>query len=810
MKFHPKEEENMQFNRIKRSISLLLVLVMVLSMSPLQVFAAGTDHHDHAPAPQAAAANPDTAPSLYRQLEAQTDALLLNYLGSASMTDAEVLSTVDDMDSDMLCAAREEIEAMIEPLSQLTDMQLQLFAGENPAFVTFSERIMSQEPDDGYGIMPLATSGTVLDGQITVTDTAGKVTVSGSNVTVSISVTGGLLDSKSASNTVTVTNASGSTAMVSFDYSCTGEGSYTFSESVNPGRWSKMMEAGETVTFTMDITGGKLFGSSEATLTLTGFSLTPAQDASNVTVDFDSTRGSVTADGAAVAPGAALEGITPVEGVQLVAKPASGYTFACWIDPADGTIVAYEPTYPLNPTMDTHVEAVFIPESDACFRIGETLYYSLNDALAAAVSGDVVILVGNGTLSAGDYTIPGGITLLIPFDEVGTVCTTEPVSTSATTTPSAYRTLTLAPGAKLTIDGTLSVSAKHYRSGGRPVGKYGHIALQEGSDLKVNGKLYTYGYITGKGNVKIMSGASVYEYFQIIDFRGGTATMGMYDKSQGVFPLSQYYVQNVEAPMTLEAGATEYGYTTLYMSSTEYHSTVKFIGTSGAMFNLTSGSVTKAYDGTTDRLHIKANGTMTLEPMSLSVSTMSINSDDYVLPINSSITIELQSGTATIKQDLAFQPNAQLIVDGGATCALASGVRLYVYDKDQWGSYVYSNAQLRTVPYAASRTYKSATSSSRTITGDAQIQVAGTLDTSAGKLYTTEGGAAITGVEGGIVKMASVSSGNTYQATQDSNSNITFVSIPVTSAKLLNADGGYLATSAGTYVYEDGAWVIIW
>ena len=264
-------------------------------------------------------------------------------------------------------------------------------------------------------------------------------------------------------------------------------------------------------------------------------------------------------------------------------------------------------------------------------------------------------------------------------------------------------------------------------------------------------------------------------------------------------------MQNVEAPMTLEAGATEYGYTTLYMSSTEYHSTVKFIGTSGAMFNLTSGSVTKEYDGTTDRLRIKANGAMTLEPMSLSVSTMSINSSDYVLPINSSITIELQSGTATIKQDLALQPNAELIVNAGATCALASGVRLYVYDKDQWGSYVHSNAQLRVVPYAPGRTYKSATSSSRTITGDAAITVAGTLDTSAGSLYTTEGGAAITGQEGGIVKMASVSSGNTYQVTQNSDG-VSYVTIPVTSARLLNADGSYLSTSANTYCYEDGAW----
>ena len=75
----------MQFNHIKRSICLLLVLVMVFSMSPLQVFAARAEDHDH------------TAEPVVQQLQAQADAILLQYLGSTSMTDAEILSTVDGM-----------------------------------------------------------------------------------------------------------------------------------------------------------------------------------------------------------------------------------------------------------------------------------------------------------------------------------------------------------------------------------------------------------------------------------------------------------------------------------------------------------------------------------------------------------------------------------------------------------------------------------------------------------------------------------------------------------------------------------------
>ena len=828
----------MRVEHIKRSISALLAVIMVVTMLPVQAFSAETDDHVHSAEtqtvmeeeaitetvaitsdnsmPMQAAAETDPSEetlsaeqiteeekTLYQQLREQADAMLLKYLGSTSMPEKEIGAVIYEMPDVSFYSCRAEIEAMIPQLKQLTEEELQTFGAENPSFVIFADNIMAERTS---GIMSRATSGSVLNGQITVTDTASNVSVTGSTVKVTVKGSGGLLSGSTSSNTVTISNTCGSTALISFDYDCSATGTYTFSEST-PGTYSGMLEPGGSVTFTMTATGGILFSSSTATLTLSNFKLMIPKDSSNVTVDFDSSRGSVTANGSAVSNGTTLEGITPTTGVALEAVPASGYGFVCWIDPEDNRIVSHDASFSLQPESDVVLKAVFAQNgAEAYFSINKILYNSLNDALSVAKSGDVIVLAGNGTL-VNDHTIPKDITLLIPFDENGVLYTTTPGTSASATTPSVYRTLNMANGAALTINGTMSVSAKHYRDGGRPVGKYGNVILNEGSSIKVNGKLYAYGYISGKGTVKIMSGASVYEYFQIIDFRGGTATLSMYGNAREVFPLSQYYIQNVEAPMTLEAGATEYGYTTMYMNSTEYHSSVKFIGTSGAMFNLTSGSVTKQYDGATDRLVIKANGTMSLEPLSLSVSSMSINSSDYVLPINSSITIELEGGTATINQDLALQPEARVIIQPGATCKLASGVRLYVYDYDQWGAYVYSNAQFRVVPYAVSRTYKSATSSSRTVSQDAVIQVAGMLDTASGKLYTTQSGAAITGVEGGTVKMASVSAGSTYQATQ-SGTSVSYATIDVTSAKLFNSDGSYTSTSANTYSYEDGTWKV--
>ncbi|MEI3086059.1 MAG: hypothetical protein V8S87_08720 [Oscillospiraceae bacterium] len=81
-------------------------------------------------------------------------------------------------------------------------------------------------------------------------------------------------------------------------------------------------------------------------------------------------------------------------------------------------------------------------------------------------------------------------------------------------------------------------------------GNYGQIWLESGSHIAVanGGALYAWGFVSGDGTVTVKSGGTVYEWYQITDFRGGSATLGMGNK---VFPFSQYYVQNIESAMTL-------------------------------------------------------------------------------------------------------------------------------------------------------------------------------------------------------------------------------------------------------------------
>ena len=163
--------------------------------------------------------------------------------------------------------------------------------------------------------------------------------------------------------------------------------------------------------------------------------------------------------------------------------------------------------------------------------------------MAGNSQGKTVVLLNDGVLGAGNYTIPSGVTLLVPFDSSNTSFTTVPEYAGETrTAPTAYRTLTMAEGANITVNGAISVPARHFAargsklSGGSPDGPCAFIKMMNGSNITLNNgaSLYAYGFIIGSGNIVAKNGSNVYEYFQIMDFRGGSQPT---DIENGVFPL---------------------------------------------------------------------------------------------------------------------------------------------------------------------------------------------------------------------------------------------------------------------------------
>lgn len=495
---------------------------------------------------------------------------------------------------------------------------------------------------------------------------------------------------------------------------------------------------------------------------------------------------------------------------QVVATPADGYQFMGWYDVSNEKYISTSAKAALNIENDCTITARFASKTAALFETGGQRFDDLGDAVsyAQANSQSKITLATDGSIS-GTYTIPAGITLLIPFDEAGTLYTDAPAAIRTAPASKPFRTLTMSDGASITVNGAISLGGRYYAAGGseqgRPVGDYGYIKMAENSSITVKngGNLYAWGFISGSGSILAESGATVYEFYQIADFRGGSASSNMGNK---VFPFSQYFVQNIEVPLTLNAGANEQVYSGVYAMSTTYTTAINFIGDTG-MFKVESGSFTKDYDEKADRLVFTVNGEAALNTLSLKLAGMSVNSASYVLPITNNVTINIQSGNVTINQDAALLAGVEVNIAEGAGLTVANGKNIYFYDSDEWNSdnFVWGPCKFKSVAYAPGKAYNR----SNNDLVDAKMDVNGSV-TAIGAIYTTKGGANICSSNGTgkyIQQGAPGTATATYQYNANGNSAVT---IPITAAKLHNADGTYTETSsasAGDVInYVNGVW----
>ena len=667
-----------------------------------------------------------------------------------------------------------------------------------------------------------ATTVTVLDGKVSVADSANSNTES--NGVVTIQAKGTIFGKKT--NNVTITNATADKATVSFDYTASNADSFTIAGTsvTASGSYSVVLDGGAKLAVVLVSKYN-----STAKLTLSNFTYAVVSSSSDVTISYDSTKGSVTAASSTVDSGTVVESVTLADGIALSATPNSGIKFLAWTNAETGEVLSTAASFTLYPTENMTARPVFTNSSTAAvFWANGTsyLFESLDaaTAYASSASNKIITLASDGTLPAGNYTIPAGVTLNIPYDAVGTLCTTKPtMQENAYTTPSVFRTLNMANGANLTVNGTLSLSAQmssKYGYNGAPSGPLPFIKMAENSKITVenDAAMYVYGFVTGSGSVEVKSGGTVYECFQIADYRGGDATSTIVGKDDeyGVFPFNQYYIQNVEVPMTIHAGATEYGFTALYVTyAGVQESDVPFIGSDNSMFVLDSGYIVKDYLEGTGRTDVKIYGDVSVSTMSMSmkvnlIGNLTIDSSKYALPIAQHLTISVESGNISMDQSVAFLPGSELYIKEGATCTLGSGKKIVVYDLDQWlynnGANGYSGTT--NLPYMKAK-YVPGGDGIEGRLKDALVQVDGTVNASSGALYVTEGGANIYSTGTGKITMTPGTETITYQVITNDTDVGSWPPITIKPAVLKDADGTDVnATEAGTYTYyaSTGKW----
>lgn len=606
----------------------------------------------------------------------------------------------------------------------------------------------------------------------------------------------------SNSSTLTITNKKSTPATLSFDYTITANGGtiqVNGTKCDKPGSFSKEIGAHEKVKVKVYIESGST--NAETKITMTNVKLV-ADVSATVTFQPAVNGGSYTVDGEAITADR-TKTQSSMTAYRVAATPNAGYQFMGWCDTTSGKCISVAPKTELSFDSGCTVTAKFASKELALFEANGQIFDNLGKAVAEAEKKQsaIITLVSSGKIT-GKYMIPSNVTLLIPFDEGGTLYKDTPGYVDTyNSSRSAFRTMTMAPGSSITVNGAISVGGKHtYQMGKQgPSGPYGQIDMAEGSFITLNkgANLYAWGYITGDGAITAASGSKVYEYFQLRDWRGGNATKSMNDNEEKVFPISQYYVQNIESALTIQSGAQESTYLTVHAKVVNTASAkIDFIGdaNSKSLFKIANGgTLTKKYDPETDRITYTTTGSASLESLTLSVAGYNFNSSAYVLPINNNMTLEVLSGSVAVNCDAALLPGAQITIAQGAALNVASDKSLYVYDLAQWKKgYAYNSNDSGYAPVL----YSPTKTGTRTLT-NAKIDVNGKL-TAIGSVYTTESGANICSSEGTgrFIQQGAPGAGTTtYQCTQ-ANSDITYVPIPITPAQLKNAaDGSYTPTA---------------
>jgi uncharacterized repeat protein (TIGR02543 family) len=539
-------------------------------------------------------------------------------------------------------------------------------------------------------------------------------------------------------------------------------------------------------------------------------------------------------------------------------------------------------------------------------RIGDVSYAKLEDALAYANNKPneevVIFMTNNYTLPAGYYTLPAKATLVVPMsDSQQKINLTAPRLVSndvqnadedkyINNIPYEFRRLTFATGVNMDVIGKIEMTCTQYSSNeaytSQPVGAYGHLVLEEGSHLTLQSgsEVRAWGFVTGKGEMDARRGSVVREMFQMGDWKGamtsvlitgmvaGTGLEGAVKGAIGgadsgdfsdkkIFPVSQYFIQNIESPVKYHPGALlstsaavsegVYGMS-LSMSAPD----IAVVGVSGehtAIFLMDIAAdaentwVRKWYDAENDIQVYEINsgahiGSMELDMGELSLMGMSVpvrlNSGLFDLPITSNFKIHLLSGTMDFEQNTCLLPGSEVEVDKESTVTVAMSAddkaakeagtpdhvyhsgAVYVYDQTDWDRYAYNNKFTKVVRYAPSALNgvggQPNLRNEDTNPASAKINVHGTFNTADGYVYTSAGGANIysSNEDAGtfIFSNAASEAGDreVWQIKGKGTSNGDYKPKTFTVAKLKNGDNSYTETAATganqVYMYKNDEW----
>ena len=465
------------------------------------------------------------------------------------------------------------------------------------------------------------------------------------------------------------------------------------------------------------------------TATISKFTVTPnTTEHTFTTGNRDNTgtvlkSGSVKINGTAQGVSSGTYSYKAADNATLTLTPGTaptGYTFIGWHNVTDNVYDYTNSTYTVKMTKDYQVNPIYVPAMTITaggangYGSADYQYKSLSgqmvtpngqyvarnadcskfytDLNTAFSDTNIVFLLAGDTFN-GSLTIPTGKTLVIPdrlADSGPAASQPEQVTSSAGI--SSYCKVTL--NGNLTVDGKLVVNGmQSSTANGRAAGGIGYLSLSDSAAVTVSsgGELCGYGQIRG-GSISAKNGSTVRELMEISDRRAALVMKEIDDKksSMRVFPFSNFSIKTIESPVTYASGAKLYAqYSIMLEGNNQSTGAVLIFGPSGALFNLTQGSMTKSFDLAKDKTVYRLNegGKMSTGSFQLNVkfgvsgfgdTTITIKSQEYWMPLNAGFDLRT-AGDMTVNSDFKFLPGASLSVEKGGTCTVASKAKLLFY-----------------------------------------------------------------------------------------------------------------------------------
>lgn len=465
------------------------------------------------------------------------------------------------------------------------------------------------------------------------------------------------------------------------------------------------------------------------TATISNFTVTPnTTEHTFTTGNRDNTgavlkSGSVKINGTAQGVSSGTYSYKAADNAILTLTPGTaptGYTFIGWHNVTTGAYDYTHDTYTVTMTKDYEVTPIYVPAMTITaggangYGSADYQYKSLSgqmvtpdgqyvarnadcskfytDLNAAFSDTNIVFLLAGDTIN-GSLTIPTGKTLVIPdrlADSGPAASQPEQVTSSAGI--SSYCKVTL--NGNLTVDGKLVVNGmQSSTANGRAAGSIGYLSLFDSAAVTVSsgGELCGYGQIRG-GSISAENGSTVRELMEISDRRAALVMKEIDDKksSMRVFPFSNFSIKTIESPVTYASGAKLYAqYSIMLEGNNQSTGAVLIFGSSGALFNLAQGSMTKSFDLAADKTVYRLNegGKMSTGSFQLDVKfsvggfdpqTITIKSQDYWMPLNAGFDLRT-AGDMTVNSDFKFLPGASLSVEKGGTCTVTKDAKLLFY-----------------------------------------------------------------------------------------------------------------------------------